>query len=237
MSRFRFAFVMFLVLCVGGLCLGGEMLLLSGGTVVANRQDSSTGDDEWFGESVTTLTIDAQNIGEEEYIEVSGKITGISDPLACWVEIGLIPKARWDYWQGAYGGEFKAAVFDKGLYVVSWFVEDGMWALGATLQEGWNVGGSTVTVPGLDVYPLNRPTQHNPWEFSISMYPNASSGGVAYLDFDSGKIYGDEPFPYGHQTDNNNDYSECYLIAQIWSLVPDAEFSFKHARARVLSVK
>lgn len=237
MCRIRLMFVMMVVFCVGGLCFGEEMLLLSGGTVVADRQDSCTGDSAWFGESVTTLTIDAQNIEPDKYIEVSGKITGISDPLACWVEIGLIPKARWDYWQEAYGGEFKAAVFDKGLYVVSWFVEDDMWALGATLQEGWNVGGSTVKVPGLDVYPLNRPTQNNPWEFSISMYPQVSDGGEAYLWFDSGKVYGDEPFFYGYQTDNNNDYSECYLIAQIWSLAEGAEFSFKHVRARVLSVK
>jgi hypothetical protein len=234
MSRFRCMFVMFVVLCGVGFCLGEEMLLLSGGTVVADRQDLSTGDEAWFGESVTTLTIDAVNIGADQYIEVSGKITGISDQHRSWVEIGLIPKERWDYWQET---GYEAAVFDKGLYVVSWFVEDGMWALGATLQEGWNVGGDTVKVPGLDVYPLNRPTRQNPWEFSISMYPDGSGGGDAYLWFDSGKIYGDEPFSYGYQTDNNNDYSECYLIAQIWSLVPDAEFSFKHVRAQVLTME
>jgi hypothetical protein len=218
-------------------CFGEEMIFLSGGTVVADRQDEGTGDYEWFGEAVTVLTIGADDVGEDEYIEISAKITGISDSLNCWVEIGLIPMERWDYWQEAYGGDYKSAVFDKGLYVVSWFVEDGMWALGATLQEGWNVGGGTVKVPGLDIYPLNRPTENNPWEFSISMYPDDSGGGEAYLWFDSGQIYGEEPFDFGYQEYNNNDYSQCYLIAQIWSLVPDAEFSFRHARARVMTIK
>ncbi len=34
---------------------------LPGGTVTANRQDSSTGGSAWFGESVTTLAIDAHS--------------------------------------------------------------------------------------------------------------------------------------------------------------------------------
>ena len=44
---------------------------LPDGMVIADRQDSGTGGIQWFGESVTTLTIDAQNVPG---VKVSGKI-------------------------------------------------------------------------------------------------------------------------------------------------------------------
>ena len=53
---------------------------LPDGTVTANRQDSGTGGSQWFGESVTTLTMDAQNLASGAYIEVTGKI-GVIRPI------------------------------------------------------------------------------------------------------------------------------------------------------------
>ena len=88
------------------------MLSLDDGIVIASIQDGGTAaEGAWFGEIVTTLTIDAVNLEEGEYIEISGLITGMSDPRNCYVEIGLIPKDRWDYWQTVYGGNWKSAVF------------------------------------------------------------------------------------------------------------------------------
>ena len=217
---------------------GKDTLSLDDSTVVADRQDSGTGiglEGAWFGEAVTDLTIGFDDLAENECIEISGRITAITDMDKCWIEIGLIPAERWDYWQDAWGGDWKSAVFDKGLYVVSWFSHAQV--LGLSLQEGWNVGGTTITTDdGPFVWPLNRPNETNPWEFSISMYPDVD-GGQAYLGFDSGRIYGDQPFDFGWQEENNNDYSQCYLIAQVWSEVEDARFSFERVRARVIKTK
>ena len=231
MSKFRCMFVMLVVLCVGSLCFGEEMIYLSGGTVVADTYYECAPAYAWYGESVTELTIGTIDFseGENQYIEVSGKITGISDPRGCWVEIGLVPKKIWKDWQEwGEDGECRSAVFNKGLYIVHWF--DDAWALGACLQEGWEVGYYTYTETGPSFWPLNHPSRENPWEFSISMFPD---DGEAYVWFDQGHIDSEEPFVYG-----NNDYSECYLIARIWSDdIEGAEFSFKHVRAQVLTIE
>lgn len=199
---------------------------LPDGTVTANRQDSGTGTWSWFGESVTTLTINADRSGF--WTIVSGKITGISDPQNSWVEIGLIPKERWDYWQSAYGGAYKSAVYDKGMYVVHWY-EAG--ELGLALKEGWNEGGTTVyNEPDPFAWELAEPTTSDPWEFSFEMHPTTS--GEAFLEVGSETIYGPQPYEYATDPDNNNDYSECYLIAQIWSVTEDATFSFTDVEAK-----
>ena len=214
-----------------------QALSLPDGTVTADRQDGGTSaENAWFGECVTTLTIDAVNIGEGECIKISGVITEISDPKSCYIEIGLIPMNRWEYWQTAYSGNWKSAVFNKGLHFVSWGFPGS--ALGASIQEGWdNWATTTYKEAGAYAWPLNRPTDNNPWEVSIVMYPDGSGGGEAYLWVDMGRIYGEEPFLYGDQDGNDNDYSTCYLIAQIWSYVPDAQFSFRDVQASVQTME
>ena len=67
------------------------------------------------------------------------------------------------------------------------------------------------------------------------MYPASSD---AYLAVTGETIYGTQPFPYkddhGQSYANDLDYSECYLIARIWSTVEDAAFSFTDIRATVI---
>lgn len=206
---------------------------LPDGTVTADTYYSGHGLNAYWAENVTIATIDAQNLGIGQYVEVSGKITDISDPENSWAEIGLIPKAKYDYWQTAFGGGWKPAVFDKGIYVVHW----SSGGLGLSLQEGWDDWGSTTYKKGGPfVWPLSSPTTSNPWSFSFTMHPIAS-GGNAYMSVPGAAIYGTQPFVYPNQdagNQNDNDYSECYLIAQIWSNTQDAYFSFTDVKATVI---
>jgi hypothetical protein len=222
----RLLFTMTIIIAAAGSAQGDLMLLDS--TVTANRQDSGTGTSEWWGEAVTTLTIDAQNVPSGYHVEVSGKITGISNTDTSWVEIGLIQKDAWDYWQTAYSGNFKSAVFDKGLYVVHWEEETG---IGLQLQEGWWSGGSTVTDKGGYAWDLYSPTSEAPWEFNITMYPTTS--GDAYLSVGEETIFGTDPLAYSG-SHGYGDFSECYLIAQIWSTTENATFSFVDVEATVV---
>jgi hypothetical protein len=193
-------------------------LTLPDGTVTSNRQDSGTGSSAWFGESVTTLTIDAQNIPAGARVEVSGKITGISNPGTSWVEVGLIPKATWDDWQTAYGGAWKSAVFDKGIYVVSWSSN----GLGLSLDENKKQNGPFA-------WPLSSPTTSSPWDFEFTMYPGGGGGGGgAYLDVVGATEYGTQPYAY------TGNYGQSYLIAQIWSNTSNATFSFTDVQAAVV---
>ncbi len=191
-------------------------LSLPDGTVTANRQDSGTGLNAWFGESVTAQTIDAQNISPGSWVEVSGKITGISATSTSWVEIGLIPKATWDYWQTAFGGAYKSAVFDKGIYVVDW----SSGGLGLSLDENTTSGA-------VFAWPLSDPTT-SPWDFTITMVPTGSSGGNAYLTVAGATMYGTQPRAY------TGNYGDSYLIARIWSNTQNASFSFEDAQAKVV---
>jgi hypothetical protein len=207
-------------------------IILADGTVTANRQDSGTGTSWWWGESVTTVRIDAENLSAGQHVEVSGKITNISDIANTdnWVEIGLIQKGAWDYWQTAYSGNFKSAVFDKGIYVVQWTEATGT---GLQLQEGWWSGGGTVTSKGGYAWDLAEPTSGSPWEFTFSMYPTSS--GNAYLSVVGEDIYGTEPLVYDG-THNGYSFSDCYLIAQIWSDTENATFSFEDVQATVVPI-
>ena len=225
----RICMVVSVVILVSGMTgMAWAALVLPDGTVTANRQDSSTGSSAWFGESVTTLTFDAQNVGSG-HVEVTGKITDISNIDTSWVEIGLIQKDAWDYWQIAYSGTFKAAVFDKGIYVVHWTEAA---VAGLQLQEGWWEGGITKWAKkGPYAWGLSAPTTGAPWEFTISMYPTSS--GDAYLSVEGGSISGTSPLVYSGDH-GYGDFSECYLIAQIWSLDENATFSFEDVRVEVV---
>jgi hypothetical protein len=224
--RFSAVLAAICILLAGPASAGAmSTISLADGTVTANRQDSGTGAGSWFGESVTAVTINAHSPGN--WTIVSGEITDISDTENSWVEVGLIPKERWDYWQTAFGGNFKSAVFDKGLYMVHW---DEAGTLGLGLKEGWNEGGSTVTnVPHPFAWDLAEPSAGAPWDFAFEMYPTSS--GNAYLEVGTETIFGPQPYAYGTDPDNNNDYTECYLFARIWSLTEDATFSFADVQA------
>lgn len=225
----KLLFTMIVFILAAGSAQGD--LTLPDGTVTANRQDNGTGTDWWWGEAVTMLTIDAQNVPSGYYVEVSGKITGISNiDTTTWVEIGLIQEDAWDYWQTAYGGDFKSAVFDKGLYVVEWNEATGT---GLQLQEGWWSGGSTVTSKGGYAWELEAPTGSDPWEFTISMYPTTS--GDAYLSVVGEDIYGTQPLAYSG-SHGYGDFSSSYLIAQIWTSTEGASFSFEDVKAAVVPV-
>jgi hypothetical protein len=214
-------------------------LTLPDGTVTADTWYEGHGLYCYWAESVTTLTIDAQNLDAGQYIQVSGKITDISHPSTSWAEIGLIPKDRYDYWQTAFGGGWEAAVFDKGLYVVHW--DNGESELGLALKEGWDDLSSTTyhnTAGDTNPYALDlaAPTTGDPWEFSFKMHPTTS--GNAYLSVTGETVYGTQPFVYGvddgNPVSNDNDYSECYLIAQIWSNTENGSFSFVDVEATVV---
>ena len=43
-------------------------------------------------------------------------------------------------------------------------------------------------------------------------------------------LYGTQPFNYGVEG-SDNDYSECYLIAQIWNITENATVSFVDVKA------
>lgn len=203
-------------------------IFLPDGTVTADRQDSGTGSGWWWGETVTTVTIDAQNVEPGQVVVVSGKITGISPfDQTTWAEIGLIQKDAWDYWQTAFGGSFKSAVFDKGLYVVHWTEATGT---GLQLKEGWWEGGNTFHLDGPYAWDLAAPTAGSPWEFIISMYPTTS--GDAYLSVIGETIYGTQPLAYSGAR-GYGDFGESYLIAQIWSATENAYFSFSDVQADV----
>ncbi len=206
---------------------------LPDGTVTADRQDSGTGNSYYWGESVTTVTFDAENVGAGQYVKVSGKITGISqfDSETNWVEIGLIQKDAWDYWQSAFGGNYKSAVFDKGIYVVQWTETAGT---GLQLQEGWWESGSTKWSKGPWVWDLAEPTTESSWDFTISMYPTSS--GDAYLSVEGeDTYYGTQPLAYSGDH-GYGDFSESYLIAQIWSSTEGASFSFTDVQATVVPI-
>ena len=213
------------------------LVSLPDGTVTASNQDSGTGGSSWVGESVTTVTLNAEDLLPGRHVAISGKITGISNPTTSWVEIGLIPKDRYDYWQTEFGGAYKSAVFDKGLYVVHW--DDTGLALG--LQEGWDDWTSTTyhNKNGLTqpfAWPLASPTVGAPWDFAFTMDPDPDPN-ESTLSVLGGTLYGTQPFPYGiddgKPVANDNDYTECYLIAQIWSLTASASFSFTDVQAVV----
>jgi len=228
MKQYTVAFALAAALLTGGQATAA--LTLPDATVTANRQDSGTGSGEWFGEHVSTLTIDAQNVAAGQYVRLSGKITGISSPHSCYAEIGLIPKSTWDYWQTTFGGAWKSAVFDKGIYAVHWS-DNG---LGVSLEEDSSHVGPYA-------WPLAAPTPGSCWELSISMHP--SSGGDAYLavtgQVDTAywdpswgpavlNIYGTQPYAY------SGNYSQCYLIARIWSSTQNATFSHADLRAEIV---
>jgi hypothetical protein len=154
----------------------------------------------------------------------------ISHTNTSWVEIGLIQKDAWDYWQGAFGGNYKAAVFDKGLYVVHWTETAGT---GLQLKEGWWSGGSTFHLDGPYAWDLDPPTAGDPWEFTITMYPSSTPGGDAYLSVTGEAIYGTQPLAYSG-SHGYGDFGDSYLIAQIWSMTRDASFSFQDVKATVV---
>jgi hypothetical protein len=187
-----------------------SVLTLADGTVTANRQDSGTGASSWFGESVTTLTFNAQACPT---VRVSGRITDLNPDGLVWAEIGLIPKATWDYWQTAFGGGWKSAVYNKGIYVVNW----SSGGLGLSLEEN---GSSTGPYAWNSPSGLSEPTTASPWEFSITMDPSGGAGGDAELDVTGATLWGTQPFAY------SGDYSDVYLIAQLWTSTQNGTFSF-----------
>jgi len=55
-----------------------------------------------------------------QYNVIGGSVTGLPvDNGVYWAEVGVIPKATWDYWETAYGGGFKYARFNKGAFLCS----------------------------------------------------------------------------------------------------------------------
>lgn len=214
-------------------------LMLPDGTVTADTYYAGHGLNAYWAESVTTAAIDAVNLGTGQYIRVSGKITDISHHQSSWVEFGLIPKHRYDYWQTAFDGDWRPAVFDKGLYVVHW--GDGT-KLGLALQEGWDDRTSTTyhNKNGGNqplAWDLAVPTVADPWDVAFTM-DSAPTPSESYLSVVGETIYGTQPFPYGvddgKPVANDNDYSSCYLIAQIWSNTDSASFSFEDVEATVV---
>ena len=216
----------------------GADLMLEDGTVTADTYYAGSGLNAYWAESVTAGTIDAVNLGAGQYVQVSGRITDISNPSSSWAEVGLIPKDRYDHWQTAYGGGWRPAVFDKGLYVVHW--QSGS-DLGLALKEGWDDWTSTTYLNSGGPYGWELPTPStSPWEFSFTMVPNPGdpSANESELTITGQTVYGTSPFLYGgdagNPVANDNDYTACYLIAQIWSTTANASFSFEDVQATVV---
>jgi hypothetical protein len=222
-----------LVLAVAGTA-GALTVSLPDGTVQANTYYAGSGLNAYWAESVVPLNLSGNWVSE-----VSGKITAISNPTTSWVEIGVIPKNRYDYWQTAFGGGWKPAVFDKGLYVVSW--DGGGGQYGLSLNEGWDDWTSTTyhnknggNAPF--AWPLAAPSGSAPWDFAYTMEP--TTPGNSYLSVTGETIYGTQPFPYGitdgQPVANDNDYTDAYLIAQIWTDTQGASFTFEDVQATVV---
>ena len=210
-------------------------LMLPDDTVTADTYYSGAGLNAYWAETVTAGTIDAQNLGASQYVQVSGRITNISHPVSSWVEIGLIPKSRYDYWQTAFSGGWKPAVFNKGLHVVHWASGSD---LGLSLQEGWDDWSTTTYVNSGGPFGWDLPVPStSPWDFCFTMDPSTNE---SELTITGQTIYGTSPFLYGgdagHPVSNDNDYSSCYLIAQIWSNAQNASFSFEDVEATVVPV-
>ena len=224
-----------LLLTVAGTAGASSVVSLPNGTVTADTYYGGHGLNAYWAESVVPL-----NLSGNWVKQVSGKITNISHPSTTWVEIGVIPKDKYDYWQTAFGGGWRPAVFDKGLYVVHW--DDGT-DLDLALQEGWDDWSSTTyhNKNGGNqpfAWPLTAPTASDPWEFAFTMSPTTPGNSYLSVTATNASVYGTQPFPYGvtdgEPVPNDNDYSDAYLIAQIWSNTEDASFSFEDVQAEVV---
>jgi len=211
-----------LVMAVVGLSFAAmsmaQALSLGSGTVVAGLNTGYG----WWGRLVTTATINAQSLPG---VVVSGKITDLDPDGLVWVEIGLIPKATYDYWQTAYGGAYKYAVYDKGIQVVNWSSN----GQGLSLQE--NGGSAKGGKDGGYAWPLSEPTSGSPWSFAVRMSPGGSTGGTASLYVEGATIY---PKEGNLQLSYQGDYSQAYLIAQIWTNTQNGKFSFTDVKAETV---
>ncbi len=212
--------VSFLVLTVASAAVA-TMLSLPDSTVTAEYQLYTWLGyplDEWWGELVSGVssmspdTIDIQNLGPGQYVELSGIITGMSNPENCRIEIALMDYSTFLYWHTVPATDYPGAM-GNGIYAL--YDSDAGTSL--SLDEN-NAGGGpyTGTLGGV------------PWEFTVTMYPTLPSGGDAYFSVVGADMYGTQPFTY------TGDYSNAVLVAQIYSTTEGAWFSFENVHATVV---
>jgi len=188
-----------------------------------------TGYGYWGGMvSSTSFDITQNNI-------ITGSITGLPvDNGVYWAEVGVIPKATWDYWETAYGGAYKYARFNKGTFLCS--EDDG--ANAEIFLQDWQAQPS-----GKPSYQyVSASGGSYDFDFQIVfdtsdiVYPgtsarmevngNPTNAGSSTLEWGrdlnpaSGAGLQPETNYYGAT------YTDVYLVAQVWSSDADYRGSF-----------
>jgi hypothetical protein len=192
--------------------VSAETLTLPDGTL------SVTGYDD-HAYVISDLTMDAQNAGE---VHVTGTITDASFAgiNVAWFEVGLITDEERDRALDQYGQP--AYMFNQSVFMLFFQGSGGILVAMSSDYAGDFPGG---------VGPSHGPLTP-PFDFDLKLVPNAGgTGGMAYLSI-NGEPY-DEGLPYG--TDNWNwygwnfppeEFSQAYLIAQMYSVAGAGETSF-----------
>jgi hypothetical protein len=189
---------------------------------------------------ISASLIDAQT-GPPVLLEAT--ITGLTAKADFWVEIGLIPKSVYDYWETAYGGNWKYARFNKGVFVCTWY-DGGESQYGVSMQDYKNQQDEPY------YWPLDAPSAGDPWEFEVLLTPDGDGrGGTANLwvngqptnYLNGGGAVSGASLHYGYLerpdeggTINDEDFSQSYLIVQAWAnSLSDPGVEFEQLEAAV----
>ncbi len=184
----------------------------------------------YYGAIVSSTSFDITQLNV-----ITGSITGLPvDNGVYWAEVGVIPKATWDYWETAYGGGYKYARFNKGTFLCSEddgsnaeiFLQD--WEAQSSGKPSYQYvsasGGfydldfeivfdtSDIVYPGTSaqMWVNGNPTNAGPstLEWGRDLNPAPGAGLQPETDYYSAT------------------YTDVYLVAQVWSSDADYRGSF-----------
>ena len=162
----------------------------------------------YWGEVHSSTTGDAQTTGKSLYGAIETTLPALTD---FWLEIGIIPQSDYNYYTTNWGSAWAASVYNKGVFISTWY-------------DGSNFGISLQDYAGQTGEPFSWPvTNDGSISFRVDFYPDGDgTGGTAYLTVDGASSnYGSASLKYGKRESTSGseeeDYSTCYVIAQIYS--------------------